>query len=1265
MKTLGLDIGTNSIGWGIVDEAAKKIQRCGVYIFPEGVKIEKGNESSKAAERTAFRLARRLKFRRKLRKYETLKVLIENGMCPLTMEELEKWKNKKIYPTSKNFLAWYRTDEIKKWEPYYLRKKCVEEKALPYEIGRSMYHLAQRRGFLSNRKESTKASEGDVSKGIDKLSELKGEKTLGQYFYELKQSGEKVRGKYTSRKDHYEKEFNRICEVQFFSEELKSDLYKAIFYQRKLKSQKFLVGKCTLEPSKSRCPVSHFEFEEFRMLSFINSIKLAKKSNEDDDQAFEFLTKEEKELIKPLFFRVSKPNFLFKDISKKLKGKNEFWKFNYRDDTIVSACPVTLGLKNIFGDDFFDANCKENKIDKYDIYDIWHVLFDFDDNEKLMEFAREKLHLDAEKSEKFCKIKIAQGYANLSLKAIRKILPFLHKGYIYSTASFLANIPTMIGKDVYEQNSDKIEEEIENITATLKSRNTVITIANQCIDSIFKDEQHDFHSEEWDKAIVDKHIFDIYGKLRFERLSTEEQCSIKNEIEEKIIDVLKIAKTKNPNDYKYRQLRTDDLIKTYLLDQGFVIKKNTDLYHPSDTESNFEKPKIADDGKLYLASPRTSSVKNPVAMRALHQLRKLINYLIKTGEIDSSTRINIELANEVNDKNWRKAISDFNRENERKNEEAKNRIIELCNDVGIEIEPTDSDIKKFRLWKEQREECPYTGKKISVTDLFGSVPKFDFEHTIPRSLSYDDSIENLTLCDSEFNRTVKKQHIPSELPNFKEINRRFQKYYEDKIDSCLNIISKNATRSGVYIAPADKDVKIVRRHKAQLELDYYKGKLKRFTAPEVTSSFKHSQLNDTRIITKFALKYLKTVFSYVQPVKGFMTDTFKKQWVLLERNENKDRSNYCHHIVDALTIACVNRGKFNLLSEVIRKSADGAGANIKCAKPWETFDKDVLEAVQYVIPKHFVDDNSLRQTKKVLTNRFGKQILKNGKKVYEQGNTARGSLHKETFYGCIMSPAEKEKKSEKIFVQRVPVSTLDGQSAEKIIDKGVQRAFFDNLQNKIQTLENIQTNGILLPYKMNGKEVYVKRARIKAKPTDPIALKKHCNVTDEKNKEYKQNYYVVNDENYLLALYRGKGEKGDPVSDYILLNLLDAVQSKQAGKELYPVSKEKKETILSLYKVLKIGKIVILQNDENEDVFALPKEKFWNRMYRVAGLGRSGKSIHIALAHIISSNPYKYMKGEYDLDEGVEFRRKIATNFIGLVEGEDFTISPMGEIIKK
>lgn len=1260
MKVLGLDIGTNSIGWGIVDERNHKIENCGVYIFPEGVKIEKGNESSKAAERTSFRSARRLKFRRNLRKYETLKVLIKNNMCPLSLEELEKWHKEKIYPKAKAFINWYRTDENANWEPYFLRKKCVEEKCENYEIGRALYHIAQRRGFLSNRKESTEEVDGKVSSEIEEISKEKGDKTLGQYFYELKKSGEKVRGRYTSRKVHYEEEFNKICEVQKISDSLKKDLYNAIFFQRKLKSQKFLVGKCTLETDKPRCPVSHFEFEEFRMLSFINSIRIKRESvDKESPSLFEEmnesypengkLTKDEIELIKSLFYRISKPNFDFKDISKKLKGKHEEWEFNYRDDTNVAGCPVSTALKNIFGDDW-----KNIKIDNYDIYDIWHVLFDFDDDQKLHEFALNKLHLDAETTERFCKIHFQQGYANLSLKAIRKILPFLKKGYVYSHAVFLANIPTMIGKDNYEKNAERIENAVKEITDTLKDKNTLIAIENRCIEKVFKDENHDFRTEEWDRSIVDEMIFETYGKRKFLSLEADIQKTIKNEILEKVSDSLKIANSNNPNDYKYAALRTDDLIESFLREQGFEIKKNKKLYHPSDTEYNFEKPQQRDDGKTYLGSPRTPSVKNPVAMRALYQLRKLINYLIKTGEIDTETRIHVELANEVNDKNWRKAIEDFQKDNEKKNEEARKRIVELCSECGFTIEPTDSDIKKYRLWKEQNETCPYTGKKIGITDLFGQNPKFDFEHTIPRSLSYDDSIENLTLCDSDFNRTVKKQHIPSELANYDEIARRFNKFYEEKINNLL--FEKNKKFLGT--TKEQKDKFLVRKHRAQLELNYYLGKLRRFTAKEVTSGFKHSQLNDTRIITKFALSYLRSVFQHTYPAKGSMTDTFKRQWGLLDRAESKDRSNYRHHAVDALTVACVDRAKFNLLSEAIRASADGR--HLKFEKPWEDFDKDVLQAVQYIIPKHFVDDNSLRQSKKVLRDRYGKAILKDGHKVYIKGNTARGSLHKDTFYGCIMTPPEKGLEGHKIFVQRISCDTLTKDSADKIIDGGIRSAFINNLESGKQSLSEIQEKGILLPYQMNGKAVYVKRVRVMARPTSPIILKQHHNVIDKNPKDYKQNYYVVNDENYLIALYRGKDDKGKDTACSLTLNLLDAIKAKNSGNELYPNNKNG----MDLYKVLKIGRIVILQENYDEDIWSLPSDLVWKRMYRVAGLGKSGNRVFICLAHIIQSGAWQYIPGKFDLKTFIESRRYQANQFIGLVEGTDFTISPAGEIIR-
>jgi CRISPR-associated endonuclease Csn1 len=100
-KILGLDLGTNSIGWAVVDTENNKTFKLlekGVHIFQEGVKIEKGIEGSKAAERTEYRSARRIKFRRKLRKINTLKVLSQFDFCPnLTDGELANWRYKKVY----------------------------------------------------------------------------------------------------------------------------------------------------------------------------------------------------------------------------------------------------------------------------------------------------------------------------------------------------------------------------------------------------------------------------------------------------------------------------------------------------------------------------------------------------------------------------------------------------------------------------------------------------------------------------------------------------------------------------------------------------------------------------------------------------------------------------------------------------------------------------------------------------------------------------------------------------------------------------------------------------------------------------------------------------------------------------------------------------------------------------------------------------------------------------------------------------------------
>ena len=63
-KTLGLDLGTNSLGWAVLDDITGDILDKGVVVFPEGIDAANDTLETPAAIRRAARMARRMKFRR-------------------------------------------------------------------------------------------------------------------------------------------------------------------------------------------------------------------------------------------------------------------------------------------------------------------------------------------------------------------------------------------------------------------------------------------------------------------------------------------------------------------------------------------------------------------------------------------------------------------------------------------------------------------------------------------------------------------------------------------------------------------------------------------------------------------------------------------------------------------------------------------------------------------------------------------------------------------------------------------------------------------------------------------------------------------------------------------------------------------------------------------------------------------------------------------------------------------------------------------------
>jgi len=267
-KILGLDLGTNSIGWAIIDDEKEEINHTGVRIFQEGVnRSATGSEISKNADRRLARGIRRQNFRFKRRRDELVEKLIQYGMYPESDDSIE---------------------EYFKDDPYKLRTKGLDEKLNLFEFGRVLYHLNERRGFKSNRKTKTKDdskiySGKDNTAGItDTENAIKSGnfRTLGEYLASLNPHEQRIRNRYTLRK-MYQEEFELLWSKQkefypgLFTDEIKNDIYDTIFFQRKLKSQKHTVGYCTLEPKKHCIPKSSPSFQYFRILEQVSRLRIS------------------------------------------------------------------------------------------------------------------------------------------------------------------------------------------------------------------------------------------------------------------------------------------------------------------------------------------------------------------------------------------------------------------------------------------------------------------------------------------------------------------------------------------------------------------------------------------------------------------------------------------------------------------------------------------------------------------------------------------------------------------------------------------------------------------------------------------------------------------------------------------------------------------------------------------------------------------------------------------------------------------------------
>lgn len=1374
---LGLDPGTNSLGTylrnpNIEGSVVKQTEFFSVDVFRSGVNSD---EYSYAADRSKSRRSRVLYERRRYRKWATLKLLIEYGMCPLTLKELEQWTTynksrglKREYPADAvYFERWIRLDFDNDGKPdysspYQLRRELMSrqfdfsQEIERYKLGRALYHIAQRRGFKSSKGETLKemeklSLEGDSQEQDEytlKKSEEKksgplveymkehGLKTVGCAFAQLEDEGVRVRNSvYQAVRSQYKEEIDEIFKKQIGLADEKELLEKllsekknegSIFYKCPLKSQKHNVGYCTLEPKKTRCPISHPAYEEFRAWSFINNIKYRTDTNAD----WQILPLDVKNAmyVEKFCGRV-KADFKFEELRTFIEQRLNVTLYhrpnektiNYKDSQSVAGCPVIARIINLLGEDWESVTITGSKVRRkggvdykatYNAYDLWNICYNAEDSESLELFATRTLGWDKEKAKPLSRLwdSIQEGYAMLSLKALRNINYFLRKGLIYSDAVALAKIPECLGNVVFKENEDDIICHFINvIKPRRKYEKLVKEIANNLISrykclSIDEGERFAYKDTSYQIDDSDKKQCEYIARITvgaksWELKSDEEKQTILRDVESLYQNFFSSEK----REY-FKLEKESDMLKDYLtrdISGGDmdIIEKLDCLYHHSDIILSAS-PTYNDDGVVQLPPPNILPIKNPAVMRVLNIMRKRINLLLSANMISpEETRVVVENTRVMNDANMRKAIEQYQKSRDdeykeinkilnevfgtkdheyTKEEKNKTRLfleqpLSACSKksyVGISDEIKFSEnvkknIAKYKLWKEQGCMCLYTGDPISLSSLFSD--RVDFEHTIPRSLSFDDSLANRTVCYSHFNRSVKNARIPAELDNYQEILPRLESWRKrvEKLKDNVRHWTAQARRAQ---EKERKDYCIVQKHLWKMELDYWENKLQRFTCAEVPQGFRNRQLVDTGIITKYTSIYLKTVFKHVEVQKGEVTAVFRKIFGIQSRDEQKDRSTHAHHAVDAAVLTMIPTASMREhMLELYYKCEESLGnerqyyANelnkaVRELGLTRSCDEIRKHVENKLITTHHKNDRSLQNAVKKRRHN-GNIVYKDKAKsspMYSNGSCIRGKLNDTTYYGaicldgCIKYVVRRELKFKTGDKDKGFISWDD--LSKCVVDKSLVSMMKTQFPEGT-TFKEACRQGIYTIRKRDGKRLSkIRHVRCFASVSNPIKLKKHTYLSQ---KEYKQYVYAQSGDLYTMVKYTCKSNKKVLFMPY---SLWDITQNRKGvdcdiPSVIYMDNLEYKKE----YRLVKNDMLLLYGKEENP--LELPDNEILSRIYVVRGFEKGGNRI-IMVKNSCAKSDTELGKGE-SIKSWNELPDKIRCGIATLnylILGKDFTI---------
>ena len=468
-KILGLDLGVASIGWAIINETEgkKEIIDMGSRIIPysdtEGDDFTKGTGESKNQQRTFARTARKT-----LDRYQQRRKYLE---CEL----------KKI-----NAFPDISLIELPALQLFELRDKATKEKISLRQLGRILLHLNQKRGYKHGAEDEAedKKQRDYVANIKNRYAAIKDKETIGQYFYKGIKNAQQTKSYYRVKeqifpREAYIAEFNTIWERQtkeypaILTNELKEKWRDGvIYYQRKLKSQKDLVSVCEFEgfwikdkdgkeifAGPKVAPKSSPIFQLTKVWESINTITVKRVNTETKKPETFNITPFKSKIFDYLNYHNNLSETELFNILDIKKNDGYYTTINIRKKGIQGNLTIAAIIDALNGYDKIEDLIQFNLIEedkhhlnkqtgelipikqlKADIelqplYKLWHVCYSVKDKVEKIKALVEKFNIPPKYATVLASVDFTKGgFASKSAKAMRKILPLLIQGNVYSTA---------------------------------------------------------------------------------------------------------------------------------------------------------------------------------------------------------------------------------------------------------------------------------------------------------------------------------------------------------------------------------------------------------------------------------------------------------------------------------------------------------------------------------------------------------------------------------------------------------------------------------------------------------------------------------------------------------------------------------------------------------------------------------------------------------------------------------------------------------------